>query len=162
MLRELETPRSPESLPEELARWVAAGLARSKTISCFDFVPSSAEMVYQVLRALPAGRWCEWGSGIGVNTGIAACCGHRAVGIEIDPPLAAASRQLLAEFGIEADILEGDYYEQSILADYYYVYCWPSQIRAVEEHFERFAPPTARLLICYGAEDVRSFGKGDD
>ena len=40
-------------------------------------------------------------------------------------------------------------------ADVYFNYCWPSQMRCVEEHFLSVAPNHAKLLICHGASDIR-------
>ena len=137
---------------EELAR---EALRRSKRIDCFDFVASSHAMVYRVLSSLPRGTWCEWGSGIGINTGIAAWLGFRATGIEIDLQLADASRRLLDDFGLRASIHHGSYFENPVTADLYYVYCWPSQMSQVEEHFIATAPEESKLLICHGADDVR-------
>ncbi len=144
------------SVIEELA---LAGLRRSKSIDCFDFVPSSSSIVFRVLQALPKGTWCEWGSGMGINTGIAAFLGFDAVGIEIDKQLVIASRELLARFALPATILEGSCYEIGATADLYFVYCWPGQISKVEEHFIATAPDSAKLLICHGEEDVRCMVK---
>lgn len=156
MLREIPLPELNGQMPEQVQLFAAEGLRRAKRIDCFDFVPSQAEAVYRALAALPAqGRFCEWGAGIGINTGIAALLGYEAYGIEIHPQLASAARQLLADFQIQADIATGDYFVLSRPADVYFTYCWPGQMARVEEHFAQFAPPEARLLICHGAEDIR-------
>ncbi len=61
---------------------------------------------------IPRARFCEWGSGIGVVTAMAEMLGFEACGIEIDAPLAAASRELLRDFKLSAPIETGDYLEQ--------------------------------------------------
>jgi protein-L-isoaspartate O-methyltransferase len=111
--------------------------------------------VYHVLDALPRGTFCEWGSGMGIITGIAAMLGFDATGIELNPKLASASRELLADYGLKATIVTGDYLEIAHGADYYFVYCWPGQMISVEARFLASAPQSAKLLICHGSEDVR-------
>ena len=157
MLQEIPLSLFTEPLPELLQAFAAEGLKRSKSIDCFDFVPSNPTVVYQALRTLPPGTWCEWGSGMGIQTGIAAALGFAAIGIEIDPRLAEASRRLLDDFQLPGRILHGSYWDRDISppADYYFVYCWPGQMNAVESHFLQVAPPAAKLLICHGADDLR-------
>ncbi len=142
-------------IPTMIGELARAGMQRSKSIDCFDFVPSDFSLIYRVLHSMPRGSWCEWGSGMGINTGIASFLGFEAVGIEIDPQLVTASRELLSTFGLSATILAGSYFEISVNADFYFVYCWPGQMSQVEDHFLASAPDSAKLLICHGAEDVR-------
>ncbi len=149
----LEPFRGP--LPREAAQFVRQGLARARSIDCFDFVPSDYSVFYGVLAALERGRFSEWGSGIGIATGLAGLLGFKAQGIEIHPELAVASRLLLADFGIAATIETGDYFEMAHNADVYFTYCWPGKMLRTEQHFIDTAPNTARLLICHGAEDIR-------
>ena len=99
--------------------------------------------------------FCEWGSGMAIATGLAELLGFRSHGIERDEALAAASRQLLAEFGFQATVETGDYLVLESRADVYFVYCWPGQMEQVKRRFEDIAPDEARLLICHGAEDIR-------
>lgn len=155
MLTEIPIPTRDTPIPAVVDELAAKALLRSKSIECFGFVASSHAMVYRVLDALPRGTFCEWGSGMGINTGIAALLGFEAAGIELHPKLASASRELLAEYGLDATILTGDFLEIERPADIYYVYCWPGQMLEVEAHFVAKAPPSAKLLICHGAEDVR-------
>lgn len=155
MLVELPLPARQIPIPEAIQDFAREGLRRSRAIDCFDFVPSSYAAVYAVLQQLPRGIWCEWGSGIGINTGIAASLGYAATGIEVDARLAAASRELLADFELSATIVAGDYFQIVPQADLYFVYCWPGQMARVEQHFHARAPDSAKLLICHGAEDVR-------
>lgn len=137
------------------AELLARGRAAFASVKCFDFVPSDYELVWRVLSGLPRGSFCEWGSGMGLVTGMAEILGYQAVGIEVDTDLAQMSRQLFAELELKSPIITGDYLERNDQADYYFVYCWPGRVMATEAHFEAMAPPLARLLICYGQSDVR-------
>ena len=153
----VEQPLLPreEPLTPIAAEFIAAGQARFKSVDCFDFVPSDYELVWKILAGLPRGRFCEWGSGWGIVTGLAEMLGFQACGIEVDAALAAASRKLLAEFGLSSPILTGDYLSIPCEADIYYVYCWPGKFVPTEEQFERIAPLAARLLIACGQSDIR-------
>jgi hypothetical protein len=54
------------------------------------FVPSDYDLVYRTLemvRNQTGPEFCEWGSGLGVITCLAAMLGFDAVGIEIEPRL---------------------------------------------------------------------------
>jgi len=142
-------------LPHRAADLIDEGLRRSESVECFGFVPSEYRVLYACLAALPRTSFCEWGSGMGIGVGLAAMLGFDASGIEITPALADASRGLLRDFGIEATIATGSYFEIPSHADIYFTYSWPSQIRGIEEHFVATAPAHAKLLICYSAGDVR-------
>lgn len=79
------------------------------------FIPSDSELLYAALvqvteRDLPLGRvYCEWGSGLGLGTCLAALLGYEAYGIEIESSLVDLSRTLAEECGIDVRILEGSY-----------------------------------------------------
>ncbi len=154
-LREIKLNSTVGAIPKPVSEFIDEGLRRSKTIDCFDFVPSDYQVVYSVLDAMPRGRFCEWGSGIGIVTGLADILGFGAYGIEINEQMATASRKLLADFGLSAVIETGDYFEISHDADIYFTYCWPGQMPRVEQHFLFATQTHARLLICHGAQDVR-------
>lgn len=74
------------------------------------FIPSDPVAIYRALdfvtrNDLPLGRvFCEWGSGFGVGTCMAALLGYEAHGIEIEPDLADTSRQLASDLGIDINI----------------------------------------------------------
>lgn len=125
-------------------------------MDCFDFVPSNYELAWRTLDALPRGRFCEWGSGFGLVTGIAELLGFDASGIELDQNLAEASRKLLNDFQLSARIITGNYFDLPCDADVVFVYCWFSKIKMAEDFFSAYAPDNARLLICYGQSDIRS------
>ncbi|MDH3213930.1 MAG: hypothetical protein OEM05_15735 [Myxococcales bacterium] len=156
-IRLVEVPPSGGRAPlsQRGVELVREGLARSRDIACFDFVPSDYAVVYGELAALPRGSFCEWGSGIGIATGLAELLGFEAHGIEIDAAMAAASRRLLADFGLSATVETGDYLAIEHASDVYFTYCWPGQMLRVERRFLESAPESARLLICHGAGDVR-------
>ena len=155
MLSEIQLISSVRSMSKSVSEFIDEGLRRSKTIDCFDFVPSNYQMVYAVLSTMPRGIFCEWGSGIGIVTGLADMLGFDACGIEINEQMAAASRELLEDFGLSAAIETGDYFKINCDADVYFVYCWPGQMQRVEQHFLSMTPDQAKLLIYYSAEDIR-------
>jgi hypothetical protein len=157
----IELPLVPVSaeLPERGRQLIDEGLARSRAIDCFDFVPCDYRVFYGTLAALKPGVFCEWGSGMGIAAGLAELLGFDAHGIEIDAALAAASRLLLAELGFRVAIEQGDYLVVDIRADVYFAYCWPGQMLQVQQRFENIAPPHAQLLLAYGAEDLRCLAR---
>jgi hypothetical protein len=75
------------------------------------FVPSVPERVFAVLeevttRNLPPTRvFCEWGSGFGTATCLAALLGYEAYGLEIDAELVQHSRAIARRLGIPVQIL---------------------------------------------------------
>ncbi|MCU0834568.1 MAG: hypothetical protein MUC77_09045 [Chromatiaceae bacterium] len=59
---------------------------------------------------LPAGpRFCDWGSGIGTMTALAALNGLDAYGIEIEPAFVTAARALCAELAVPARFACGSF-----------------------------------------------------
>lgn len=154
-LAEVDIGSGHQPLSQAAAGFIAAAREGMGSIDCFDFVPSNYELAWGALSALPPGRFCELGSGLGVAVGLAALLGYQASGIELDETLAEQSRQFLAEHQLAADILTGSYYERWVMADVYYVYSWPSQLTAVQERFLAASPPRSRLLICFGQDDIR-------
>jgi len=155
MLSEIPLISTVRTMSKSVSEFIDEGLRRSKKIDCFYLVPSNYGVVYAALRAMPRGRFCEWGSGMGIVTALAEILGFDARGIEIHAQLAAASRKLLADFGLSATIETGDYFEIRQNVDVYFTYCWPGQMPRVEQHFLSVTPDHTRLLICHGAEDVR-------
>src|SRR5437588_11422574 len=79
------------------------------------FVPSDFAHVYRVLHALastelsPGRLFCEWGSGFGVVTCLAAMLEYDAVGIEVEAELVDAARDLAGDFGVPATFVHGSY-----------------------------------------------------
>lgn len=160
----LEIPLTPAQieLPPRGRELIRDGLARSRGIPCFDFVPSNYEVFYRVMAGLAPCSFCEWGSGMGIATSLAELLGFRAHGIEIDQALAAASRGLLADHGFQATIETGDYLRLDYPAELYFSYCWPGEMEQMKHRFEEIAPRHARLLVGYGAEDIRCLIRSAD
>ncbi len=100
-------------------------------------------------------RFVEWGSGLGVVTGLAYLLGFEATGIELDEPLTNQSRQLLGEHACLPTIQCGSYFEHHVPADIYYVYAWPSQRAAILELFMKTAPAHALFILCDGQDLLR-------
>jgi hypothetical protein len=75
------------------------------------FVPSVPERVFAVLeevtrRKLPSTRvFCEWGSGFGTATCLAALLGYEAYGLEIEAELVRLSRAIARRLGIPVTML---------------------------------------------------------
>jgi hypothetical protein len=148
------------------------------------FVPSDYDLVYRTLemvRNQTGPEFCEWGSGLGVITCLAAMLGFDAVGIEIEPRLADASRILARDHGLNVEIicgsyvpdghvpaveLEGDHvmtlehgraaYEELGLDpddfDCIFAYPWPGEDDVVTELFDRYAA-RGTLLVSFHGQD---------
>ena len=144
-------------VPEDVARWIEAGKRIKKQVDCFDYIPSSAELLYAYLRVVPGKRYCEWGSGAGIGLGIASFLGFQPTGIEINAELVARSRELLAAFGLSAEVMHGSYHDIFVAGDVVFVYCWPGQANAVRERFESVMPHGTWLLMADGAERFSAF-----
>ena len=132
-------------------------------------------------RSLAAGpRFCEWGSGAGVVTCLAAMVGFDAWGIEFEAELVELSNQLARQYHLKADFCRGNFvphggqkiaegvgefewlavggpdpYEQMDLeiddCDVIFAYPWPGEQRVIERLFDRFASDGA-LLMTYNGE----------
>lgn len=149
-------------IPESVTRLLSASRLLATSVNCFDFVPSDYEAVWSVLSDVRsrfptdhAPVFCEWGSGLGVVTGMAEILGFRAFGIEIDATLADQSRELMRSCGLTSNIITGSYMTLPHSADVIFVYCWPGRMLETEQHFIDTATEHALLLICHGASDVR-------
>src|SRR5262249_40316762 len=86
-----------------------------QTSSVHAFVPSDHVRAFAVLQTLaesalaPGGRFCEWGSGYGVVTCLAAMIGFDAFGIEIAGELVDAARTLAEDFELSAEFVCGSF-----------------------------------------------------
>ncbi len=154
------------------------------------FVPSDFERAYGVLHALttadlaPHNLFCEWGSGFGVVTCLAALLGFDACGIEIEGELVDAARQLADDFGLPVEFVRGSFIprggeaaaragdefawlttgaadaheEMGIDAEDFgviFAYPWPDEERLTAALFERYAAVGAVLVTHHGGEDFR-------
>jgi hypothetical protein len=128
-----ELAPSPEPLPADVVAFLAGARRRIDAffqapghLSGIGFIPSDYELVWRALRSFveesPVRTFCEWGSGFGVVTGLAAMLGCDAHGIEVDGQLVAAARELLAAHRLQASFAHGslvpdDYEPGTELAD---------------------------------------------
>jgi hypothetical protein len=130
--------------------------------------------------------FCEWGSGAGVVTCLAAMVGFGACGIEFETDLVGLSTRLARHYDVEADFCHGNFvphggqkiaeevtefewlavggpdpYDQMDLEiddfDMIFAYPWPGEERVIERLFERFAASGALLMTYNGDEGVRLF-----
>jgi hypothetical protein len=154
------------------------------------FVPSDYPQVYRSLSSIATDRtaagdsFCEWGSGFGVVTCLAAFAGFRPIGIEIEPFLVDAARQLAADFGLDVQFFCDSYlpresYEQLDTAepslyvvaqpgevqltwglgpedfDVIFAYPGPDDDWLIADLFRQFGSSGAMLLTFHGREGMR-------
>jgi len=152
------------------------------------FVPSDFSAAYWALEAtdrlsLSTGRlFCEWGSGFGVVTGLAALLEYDASGIEVEPLLVEEARQLAEQFDLPCEFACGsfipdeaeqiavtsnelswlstdgpDAYDELDLNvhdfDVIYAYPWPDEQDILGVLFDRFAAEGA-LLCTFESPDI--------
>jgi precorrin-6B methylase 2 len=192
----------PDALPPvtpEVAEFIADAQSR---IDAFvnshvaepinSFVPSDFPLAYGALRyvvdkSLATGtRFCEWGSGAGVVTCLAAMSGFSACGIEFEAELVELSAQLARDHDVNVEFYHGnlvptdgqqlaeqveefewlavggaDAYSQMDLDiddfDVVFAYPWPGERRVIERLFDRFAADGALLMTYDGVEGVRLY-----
>lgn len=152
------------------------------------FVPSDYPTAYRILKALDenpvarGNRFCEWGSGYGVVTCLAAMLGFEAVGIEIDAGLVDCARRLAEDYGLEAEFVAGSFvpkgaeervYKQGEYAwfttesddaydqlgldpadmDIVFAYPWPDEELVTDALFQKYAAAGA-VLVTHHSGDV--------
>ena len=94
---------------------IDAYLARDIKKRAPRYVPSNAEEAYQALvwirenNVAEGNRFCEWGSGFGMITLLAALAGFDATGIEIVESLCKEATRLADELQIPARFLNDDF-----------------------------------------------------
>jgi hypothetical protein len=105
-------PREARAFIREAARRIER-FQRSKPGA--GFVASDYVGAYRALRAVadtvaaPGRLFCEWGSGFGVVTGLAALLDFDAFGIEAQGELVDAARVLADDFGLDAEFAHGSF-----------------------------------------------------
>jgi hypothetical protein len=154
------------------------------------FVPCNFGGAYGVLQYLAtqaetAGTlFCEWGSGFGVVTCLAAFLEFDAYGIEVDGTLVRASQRLATDFELPAEFAHGSFipagdrilkrsddsfawlttteapaHEELGLAteDFgiIFAYPWPDEESVLSQLFERHAGAGALLVTHHGGDDFR-------
>lgn len=154
------------------------------------FVPSDFAAAYWALAAIeehrmaPGTLFCEWGSGFGVVTCLAAYLEFEAYGIEIEPELVAEAESLAHDYEIAAEFIEGNFVppgaevmavtpgEVSWLAteggdpylelgldvndfDVIYAYPWPGEDDLLGQLFDQYGADDALLVTYDGLEHLR-------
>ncbi|MHC4993640.1 MAG: methyltransferase domain-containing protein [Planctomycetota bacterium] len=200
-LVEVNIPLEPCELPEDVSEYLTEA---SERIEAFiegrlddpvaGFVPSDYPMVYAALRHIhdhslaPGAAFCEWGSGLGVVSGLAAMLGFDVCGIEIEQDLVDQAEAFLERFDLPAQFACGSYVpesgqkmtdqadEYSWLAlsganaydelgleiddfDIVFVYPWPGEEQTVRKIFKRYASQGAVLVMYLGLEEICVFRK---
>jgi predicted O-methyltransferase YrrM len=200
MLRTIELPdfhHTPTAgstaarLLEEADRRIDQFIARRNAAGWVGFVPSDFVMVDACLewiagsRAASGAMFCEWGSGFGVVTMLAALRDFNACGIEVDAELVDEARRLADDFGIAAEFAHGSMipdgqhrllkhlddsfshvetdspsgYDELGLGpddfDLIFTFPWPGEEQFAERLFDRCAADGALLLSYHGINDLR-------
>jgi hypothetical protein len=154
------------------------------------FVPSDFERAYRLLHLLASTNlttgclFCEWGSGFGVITCLAALLGFEACGIEIEVELVEAAQQLADDFGLSVDFVLGSFIPKAdevyVNADgafswlttdrgdadrelglaaaepnVVYAYPWPDEERVIADLFERNTTVGTILVSYHGGDQFR-------
>jgi hypothetical protein len=152
------------------------------------FIPSNFAGAYHVLAALaandilPGTLFCEWGSGFGVVTCLAAMLEFDASGIEIESDLVDAAEDLSADFGLAVEFMCGSFIppdSEGIIADdanfawlnthqdrtlavapddfdvFFFAYPWPDEEHVTANLFARHAGDGAVLVTYHGADEFR-------
>jgi hypothetical protein len=129
-------------------------------------------------------QFCEWGSGFGVVTCLAAMLDFEACGIEIERLLVDQARSLADDFGLSVEFVQGSFvppggedrvhaggvyswlttdgdyaYDDLELSpsdmDLIFAYPWPDEEAVTGELFERYAGIGALLVTYHGGSDFR-------
>ncbi len=112
-------------------------------------------------------RFCEWGSGFGVVTCLAAQYGFEACGIEIESVLVEVAKKLARDYDLNCEFYSGSYLPKGAFSgdinpsqldkslgfspydfDVIYAYPWPAELDLLDKLFCRFAV-SGTLLISY-------------
>lgn len=117
-IEEIEIELSTKSLPENVARLIQESDRRWERFFASQgnrrlphFIPSDAALVFSAIEFVtrhglsPGQVFCEWGSGFGTGTCLAALLGYEAYGIEIQPELVDISREIVHDLDIQVEIL---------------------------------------------------------
>ena len=193
-LRNVPRPCPVDAIPTDIREFLRDAERRIRRYyrgnSNSAFVPCNFDGAYCILQHLAAQAdaagtlFCEWGSGFGVVTCLAALLEFDAYGIEVDSTLVRASRRLAADFDLPVEFAQGSFipagdkilmraagsfawlttteapaHEELGLAteDFgiIFAYPWPDEERALGQLFERHAGAGALLVTHHGGEDFR-------
>ena len=181
--------------PADVRRFLREARRRVRRVQRADQVPAFAASdfgaVYGALCEVEgagglSGRWfCEWGSGLGVVSCLAATLGLDAWGIETEPALVRAARRLAADFDLPVQFVHGSFipagaeagltrghdfawlsrggprpaYEAMGLGvedlDLVFAYPWQDEEALIEELFEGHARAGAMLLTYHADGALR-------
>jgi hypothetical protein len=185
LLIDLEVPSWNGPIPSDvksLLREADRRIEEFQTQHCIPgFVAGDYPHSYRTIRALSESdlltghSFCEWGSGFGVVTCLAAMIGFEASGIEVEDDLVKEAVQLADDFDVNAYFVRGSYLpagaEQFLDSskqygwlstdcentsdelglgpsdfDVIFAFPWPDEETVVARVFERFAADNALLL----------------
>jgi hypothetical protein len=110
----VEIPPDVRRLLDEADQRIEEHLRRCPA-KAHGFVASDFVAAYDALRKIAGSHlstghaFCEWGSGFGVATLLAAMLDFDACGIEVDLTLVSAAQELAADFSIDADFVHGSF-----------------------------------------------------
>ena len=204
-LEDLRIEVSDRRVPPEIQRIIDASDKRIDSLFASGenkrvpkYIPSDPVAFYGALdfltrSDLPLGRvFCEWGSGMGVASCIAAELGYDSYGLEIDPSMAKAARDMIEDLALDVTILETSYvpvgfesysgiggeylitdgsptsliYEgmdQEIAdIDVFFVYPWPMEQEFMQELFDRIAVEGAILISYHKDGEVLALRKSGE
>jgi hypothetical protein len=193
-LLELPLATTTARPPADVRRFLREASRRIRRVQRAEqipaFAPSDFGAVYGALCEVEGagelpGRWfCEWGSGLGVVSCLAAMVGLGAWGIETEPALVRAARRLADDFGLGVEFVCGSFIpagaRRELLVgrefawlgtegrcghealgisldefDVIYAYPWPDEESLVEQLFEGHARPGALLLTYHVDRGLR-------
>lgn len=179
-------------LPESVERFLAEADRRIEDFQRDSrvpgFVATEPRTAYRVLNEVatsyttPGTLFCEWGSGFGVITCMAAMLDFDAVGIEIENELVDAAGELARDFDVPAEFILGSFLPPGFEAhldigsgfawlkteespqelpfdpeDFavIFAYPWPDEEDVASIVFERYAAAGALLVTYHGGNDFR-------
>ena len=166
------------SLPDNINHLIAdcreAGdeiCSRSGQGAIAEFEPADGRISWNLLNSVVQQAdckpvFCEWGSGLGLVTLMAATIGMDATGIEIDEELVDLARGLSTQYAIPASFINASIYDSNppinyMEVDLFFAYPWPAQIARTMALFRQVAASGA-ILICYhGGRNYRVVRRQD-
>jgi len=193
-LLDFTVPTVNEPIPEDVCRFIEEADRRIERFQddarIPGFVPSDYTQAYICLRNLSAStftrgqQFCEWGSGFGVVTCLAAMLDFDACGIEIEMELVIQARKLAEDFDLPVEFVQGSFVprgaENRVYAagsyswfttdgdhayddlgldmkdlDVVFAYPWPDEEFVTGDLFEWYAGNGAVLGTYHGLDGIR-------
>jgi len=126
---------------------------------CWNLLNSVVQQHYKGSRPV----FCEWGSGLGLVTLLAAMLGMQATGIEVEDELVDLSREFSQQHAIPASFIHTSMYPKDNPqprisyedVDLFFAYPWPDQISQMVGLFEEVAVNGAIFLCYHGGRNFR-------